>query len=123
MFFGGGGFRHGGRRIESSSSGGRSGWECGDGGLDFFAVFLRIGGDPRLDRGAADGRVDEADGDAERLVEFAAEEIQCGGKGADALGVQSTQRPLLADCGESALGDSSLKWRMSGKLAATFSAS
>ena len=38
-------------------------------------------------------------------------------------GVQSTQRPLLADCGESALGDSSLKWRMSGKLAATFSAS
>ena len=74
------------RRIESSVGGGWSRWEGGDGGLDFFAVFLRIGGDPGLDRGAADGRVNEADGDAERVVEFAAEEIQCGGKGADALG-------------------------------------
>ena len=47
---------------------------------------LRLGGDPGFDGRAADGSVDQADGDADFLMDLATKEIEDGGEATDVVG-------------------------------------
>ena len=54
-------------------------------GAKFGLGLLDFRGDPRLDRGAADGGVDQADRDADLAMDFAAEEVERRAEGADVV--------------------------------------
>ena len=54
-------------------------------GAKFGLGLLDFRGDPRLDRGAADGRVDQADRDADLAVDLTAEEVERRAEGADVV--------------------------------------
>jgi len=66
---------------------------------------------PRLNRRAAPGAVDEADGHTEFLRYIAGEEIADGRELAGGGGLQTTQAPRAVSAGWAATVCSILKWR------------